>query len=151
MGRKEVIELILEAVEDPKRMMELTSWQKKTAFVQACEFGKYEIVELLLSTHQRFIEREDLYMGFKSACSRRSSSKTKKIIKLLLSIDSVRSHIIENEGSNITNESGRTSIRESYTWRNEVREFVITFEEGKYDTSDIEVNNIPNQLFFNNF
>ena len=146
MGRKRVIEIILDAVEDPTRMMELKdgSAQKKTGFTKACEFGKYEIVELLLSRHQSSIETEDLYMGFKSACSRQGSSNRKKIIKLLLSIDAVRSHIMENKDSNITTDSGRTSIRESFTWRNEVREFVITFEEGKYDTSDIEVNNTPN-------
>ena len=141
MGRKKVIEILLNSVENAESMMKLKDGRGRTGFMQACEFGKTEIVELLLTTHLSFMEDEDMYMAFKSACSHSG----KKVIHLLMKNDSLRPYILRKEETNLTRNQSIVSISKQFEWRNDYRKLIISFNERDYPVEPIVSSCVDNE------
>ena len=123
------VQTLLKKVDNVKDMMERKDREERTGFMQACEYGKIEIVEFLLTEHHSYIDKQEMYMVFESA---RSQHKV-KIIQLLLKNDEMRSIIKQKEAENITeDESGTTYIWKKIELRGKNRDQIISFNEKKF-------------------
>ena len=101
--------------------------EERTGFVEACEFGKKEMVELLSNEYQSYIGKENMYMGFKSACS----PVGEKVIPILTKNKALRSVVLQREANNITEEFRMTFIRTQFKRKGKSREYQISFDEKK--------------------
>ena len=78
MGRLKVLEILLNH-KNYKVMLSVKNSQNGSGFVQACHWGKDKIVEVLLN--RDIIGEDELYLGFKSACTKngkKGANKKKK-------------------------------------------------------------------------
>ena len=97
MGKAPVVEFLLKNCDTIEEMIGITDGKKMTGFMTACQWGRCDIVKLILK-YQANLGNKDMYEGFKLACTH----KRKNIIRLILEIDQFRSHILEKEKANVT-------------------------------------------------
>ena len=126
MGKATVVEFLLKNCNDVEKMIGVTDGQSKTGFMKACQWGRYDIVKLILN-HQACLGKKDMYEGFKLACTH----KKKSIICLIMKVDEFRSHIVEKEQANVTrSQCGKVIIRRQKSEsRNETQDVFISFNE----------------------
>ena len=100
MGKAPVVEFLLKNCDNIEKMIGITDGKKMTGFMTACQWGKCDVVKLILK-YQANLGNKDMYEGFKLACTH----KRKNIIRLILEIDQFKSHILEKEEANVTRSS----------------------------------------------
>ena len=100
MGKAPVVEFLLKNCDNIEKMIGITDGKKMTGFMTACQWGRRDIVKLILK-YQANLGNKDMYEGFKLACTH----KRKNIIRLILEIDQFKSHILEKEEANVTRSS----------------------------------------------
>ena len=89
--------------------------------------SKQEIVDLLLTEYHSYIGKENMYMGFKSACS----LVGEKVIPILMKNSVLRSVVLKREVNNVTEQSGMTCIRTQFKRIGKSQEYEISFDEKK--------------------
>ena len=97
MGKAPVVDFLLENSGDVEKMIGITDGRQMTGFMNACQWGRSEVVKLMLE-YQTCLGNKDMYDGFKLACRHRR----KKVIRLILEIDKFKLHILEKEQANVT-------------------------------------------------
>jgi hypothetical protein len=135
MGKPKVIEFLLNHADNAlDDMMRMYDGRGMTGFMQACQWNKAKVVELLIGSS---IGKSDVYAGFILACQHQQ----KKTIEIILQSDEFRKHILKEErekGNAITNPSGRIELRQQIL--NENQELVISFDAMQCDGQlDIEI------------
>ena len=143
MGKPKVIEFLLEHAGDVlDEMMQMYDGTGMTGFMQACQWNKVEVVELLIGSS---IGKSDVYEGFLLACR----NKRKKIISIIFQNGKFRRHILKKEVEKrnvIRKQDGKTELRQKIEWLNQNQEMVICFDEYKYPLNiEIKVNSTLNE------
>ena len=143
MGKPKVIEFLLKHAGDAlDDMMRMYDGRGMTGFMQACQWNKVEVVELLIGSS---IGKSDVYAGFILACQ----NKRKKIIVTILQNDEFRKHILKKEDDKrnvIRMQHGKTELRQQIEFLNQNQELVISFDERKHPLDiKLKVNAILNE------
>ena len=143
MGKPKVIEFLLQHAGDIlDEMTRMYDGTGMTGFMQACQWNKVEVVELLIHSS---IGKSDVYAGFILACQ----NKRKKIIVTIFQNDKFRKHILKKEvenGNVIRKQDGKTELRQKIEWLNQSQEMVISFDEYKYPLNiEIKFNSTLNE------
>ena len=143
MGKPKVIEFLLNHADDAlDDMMRMYDGRGMTGFMQACQWNKAEVVELLIGSS---IGKSDVYEGFILACK----NKREKIIGIILQNDEFRKHILKKEddkGNVIRMQHGKTEIRQQIECLNQNQELFISFDEWKHPLDiEMKVNSILNE------
>ena len=135
MGKPKVIEFLLKHAGDAlDDMMRMYDGRGMTGFMQACQWNKVEVVELLIGSS---IGKSDVYEGFLLACQ----NKREKIIAIIFQNDKFRKHILikeEDKGNVSRKQYGNTELRQQIQWLSQNQEMVISFDEYK-NSLDIEI------------
>ena len=125
-GKSEVVELLLRNSKNIQEMTSIEDSHNMNGFKLACRWGKYDVVDLLLNNEETKMSLDDIYFGYKLACTKEGY----KVIRHILKIEKYRAHILEKENQRVTkDEFGQTILKIPSKWMEDDFEIVITLDE----------------------